>query len=126
MMLYNTDIPTLNKAHDVLERMGLAHYVQHTSKSTGYRTAKGQKRVLWQIRIVGFKRCLPALIALTPYLTTRRPQAELLLHWVRGRLAMPINGKLRPPYTDDELALVKRLRAINRGLGSETTRWVPI
>jgi len=125
VFFYGTDVPTLHKIDDILCRLRLAHYISWNANSHGYKKSTGQKRRLWAIRAVGFKRAHALLVTITPYLTTKRPQADLILQWTRIRLAMPTNGQRRKPYTSEEIGLVDRIRNMNRGLGSETKRWVP-
>ena len=114
--IYGTDIPTKDKLTDILDRMGLPYYVGWDTKS-GY-----QKRKCWRIKAVGYKRCVPWLVTLLPYLTTKRVRAELAWKCIRSRLS---NDSRQNPYTPEELSIVDEIRLANRGLGSETTRWEP-
>lgn len=126
IQIANTDVPTLARVTDLLERMGLPVHVHWKENKQGFQRKTGQKRKQWYTRAVGMKRCERWLSALLPYFTTRNEQAELMLEFIHSRLSHEgnaIKGDTR--YSEREMAIITTVRNKNRGLGSETTRWLP-
>ena len=125
--IYGTDVPTLNKLTNILERMELAHYADWNGNAHGFKKATGQKRRLWRLKVVGLKRCDRFTRAFMGFLTTKQPQLELLVEFVNRRLSksLPGRGRALPDYDEREINIVNEIRILNRGLGSETKRWVP-
>ena len=105
----STDIPTLDRVTEILDRLSVAYHV-----SWRYPTkAKWSKS--WAVETTGFKRAQEYLTRITPYLFTKRAQAERLIDFINSRMSGKANG--HDPYTDAEVSLIMAIRSAVSGKG---------
>jgi len=103
----NTDWPTLEYVQGICRAYELPHHVSERH-NRGLRLNGIEKPPFWQIRSEGVRRCQRWLFFLTPYLRTKRDQAQVMLEFCESRLAMEGHQK---PYTERELAILSIFRA---------------
>ena len=100
----NCDVPTLHDCTELLETYNIPHWIWWR------RTNHPKHKMQWCLRIDGHKRLKRFLIWVTPYLHTKRKQAENILDFLNLR-----EGKVGlSPYTDKEKLLVKTVKDLNR------------
>jgi len=86
------------------------------SVSKTYRKAKGKAPAYYSVSAVGSTRIKPFLTALLPYLITKRQEAQLTSKFIESRQL----NKHRP-YSNTELALVKKIKTIKQEREAPTT-----
>ena len=98
----NTHEETLETVIAILKANGLAFHVSH-------RHAYPNCKPAWDITVSGLKRCKRWLEVLSPYLRTKKEQAEWMLEFIESRLSLgsKYNGE---GYTLREQELLQLLR----------------
>ena len=99
----NTDFATLIEVVNILRGMEQAHWIDKRQPRNPFHKPS------WNLAIQGMKRLPPFIRAVLPYLRTKKTQAETMLRWIEGRMAIG-----RKDLETPELAAlrehVKRLR----------------
>ena len=105
IVLVNTDEPTLGTVMAILDAHELPY---HVSRRVGGINVRGNKNAdSWDLRVQGMKRCKRWLDVLTPYLHTKKSQAQAMLDLIDSRLTDATWGE---GYSGAELALIESLR----------------
>lgn len=103
LTISNTDMPTLNKLTEIMDKLGFAYYIYWQNRPSHYGIKK-----LWQLKIAGIKRCQRWLEFFAPILCGKKPQAEAMIDLCRSRLERP----QKHPYTEYERQLIERLTTL--------------
>lgn len=112
MSISNTHKPTVERIAEILSDYCVGHWVTNS-------THKSRKhRDTFCVDVRGMKRMQRFLPMITPYLFTKREQAETLLEFVNLRMG----GWPGKPYGDAEHVIFLRLKDLNRRGSSETIR----
>jgi len=105
----NQSVPILNKLTDILDRLGLAYYVQwqESTRRNGEFT-----RYSWILWIAGFKRIERFLNIFQPYIIGKSKQADILRDFINSRKSH-LDGKPSAPYTEDEIGMIDKIKTLN-------------
>jgi hypothetical protein len=101
----NTAVGIIDEAKDTLTREGINFSVKRERCCAGV----GAKR-RFDLNIHGFDRVQMVLNALLPFLRSKRPQAELLLEFIRSRRC----AVAKSAYSDREWEIVTDVRRMNK------------
>ena len=118
----NSDPKMIEEITKILKDVDCAYYIKSAGNPN---KRKANWKVYTQIHFEGMRRLHKFLPIITPYLITKRRQAELILQYIESRFS----GGHKDPITDDQLNLVLQVRQLNhRGTLNrpETIRRTPI
>lgn len=104
-----TDTESLEKAHDILERLGFGHYIGWQKR--GVAKNGNLYRDAWTITMVGLKRSGKFFRFMTPYLATKKQRAEKVLEYIKARES---HSDFRTPITEHEWELAREVKTLNR------------
>ena len=113
LCIVNTHYPTIERVTTILSSLGIRYWV--ASPTVRQKTKYKQD---WQVVVRGLRRIKPMLDLITPYLFTKKAQAEAVLDFVNYRLSL----SPKAPYGEKELRLIALLHELNHRGPSETTR----
>jgi len=99
--IVNTDLIIINQAIELLDYLGIPHYVQSKKNNR-----HPEWKIKYEIIIQGIKRCYNSLPKLIPYLVGKKHKAENLLKFCDRRLKLPNHH----PYETTDLELIKNVR----------------
>ncbi len=110
MTVSNTHIPTLRHFEKLLEELNLAFYVDWKTNPSNF----GERKPLWRISFVGFKRLFQVLKLIVPYLVTKKGQGELTFQFLQSRLNGATDNGGYKSYTGEEIKLAQQVRELNK------------
>jgi hypothetical protein len=111
--IVNTHKPTIERIATILSALGVRYWVVSPTCRN-----KPKYKQDYQIAIRGLRRVKPLLDMITPYLFTKKAQAEAVLEFINYRLSL----SPKAPYGEKELRLIALLHELNHRGPSETTR----
>lgn len=96
----NTHAPTLSVVDSLIQKMGGGHHImwRHPSNPKYHPS--------WSVEIAGYKRVKRFLVQLSPWLQTKRKDAEVLLDFINSRE----ESHPKDPYTPHEVELIVALQ----------------
>lgn len=101
----NTNVDTMEYIYKLLHDLGVGAWMRQT------KVAKPKKwKPLLTIQVVGQKRVKKLLEVLSPFLRTKRPQAENVLKFIESREAKPQGAA----YSDQELQCADESSRLNK------------
>lgn len=101
----NTDIPTLETVTRIMDGLQAGQHV-------GWRFPQNKRwATSWEVEVAGFQRGHRFLVQITPFLHTKKKQAEALLDFINLRAD---SGNGHRPYSAKELELLTLLRSNRR------------
>lgn len=110
----NTHHETIERIAEIFTENGVAfHVVPYSSKK--YKRAKR----IYTIHIAGMQRVTRVLDLITPFLFTKRKQAEVVHGFIQYRLSL---DNKRAPYGETEFSILRELKNMNAFGSSETLR----
>lgn len=115
----NTDMNVIAHTSQILDALGTSFSVAHNKKDNM------KHKDSYQLTTRNMKYIEVVLEAMLPYLVCKKPQAILVLRYVKKKLQYLEQGK-KPSYDDEDSELQQEVQAMNkRGkspISSETTR----
>jgi len=100
LRISNTHIDTLNTVTRIMDSM-------RAGQNVGWRTPQNAKwRKSWDVDISGFKRMHRFLIQITPYLHTKKVQAEAMLDFINSRM----ERSQKELYSENEITLINKVK----------------
>jgi hypothetical protein len=117
----NTDKTIIDTCLEVLKNANLPFYVQFQSveKANSWRSSNGRNRkARWSIKIQGLKRVVRALNVLSPYIISKKTEANLVKEFCdrrlnAGRVKLKYGNLGCPHYDDRDLEIVEQVAAIH-------------
>lgn len=100
----NTHAETVNKVIEIMDKLGLAYHVSWNQDK------RKNRKPIWRVEVTGLLRMRRLLNLITPYLFTKKRQAELLLEFVNLRLN---HSGWREGLSEEEKSLVSILIKMN-------------
>ena len=110
LAITNTNVPLLERAMDIIRRMGAEKVYLHNNDNRHLKTGAAQKRPCYRIYVGTLPGITTILNVVLPQLTAKRMQAELVLEYSAGRSAA---ARKRANARDAEIA--KTISDLNRG-----------
>jgi hypothetical protein len=101
----NTAMAIIDEAIDTLTGEGIEFTFMPNIPASGLGTMPKHG-----LHLHGFHRVSTLLTALLPFLRSKKPQAELVLEFIRSRR----NSNLKNPYSDREWQITTEVRLLNR------------
>lgn len=95
----NSDPRLIATAYGILQSWGIGAYINKV-KTHGLDS--------WRVDVRGYKRCLPLLRRLDPWLVSKRAEADIMRRLIEYRLSLPH----QTPYGDIEARLVSQFKDI--------------
>jgi len=110
----------------IIEKTGAKHRTIKESPASKYPSFKS-KRPCYNIRVDGFRAVMRVLNSIECYLVGKKKQAELVKEFIKSRKENMIQRDklghiLRISYTEKEIDLLCRVKALNRNESPETIR----
>ena len=106
--VYNSNTIIINKAIEILEKMGLKPYV--SIKNDGVGRFPGSKKDVYQVQIGTYKGAKPFLDQMIPFLVGKKSNAQLLLRFVDSRLRFDRSQSNRDKaYNEQEVGMIEAI-----------------
>lgn len=103
--VHNTCVVTLNRVAALVER------VIGSTKTSARKRISVKHSKMYNVEVMGMKRCEPLLRVLLPHLVTKRLEAELLLQFIGRRKTIGIRNK---PYGPVDYKVNEALKHIKK------------
>lgn len=102
IVVTNSDPRLVATMAEILTQWGIGHHVSTYPK-------KNRLPVV-QLAVRGYKRCLPLLKKIRPFLVSKGEEADEMLRLIESRLSKPPVA----PVTDEEMACIPRCKELKR------------
>jgi hypothetical protein len=106
LTLTNTNVVMLDHTKALLDKLGLAYYVQENQKH-----GNENWRPRWQMLFTGFSRCWFFLKLIRPHLVGKAKEADLALEFLDSRMNTPTAST---PYSERDMEIIQLLKDAKR------------
>ncbi len=106
LAIVNTDLNTINHIIHILDNLGTSFHIFE-------KKVKKEHKTCYQLNTRNIKYIKIVLDAISPFLITKKAQAELVLRYVNKKLEQMKDNK-RPRYDDEDFELQQLTQRLNR------------